>query len=76
MFGLRSARRYLDAKELVRQLHRALDTRAVIDQAKGILMAAHRISADEAFRRLVKRSQDGNRKLHEVAAEFVEAMTG
>ncbi|HKN57025.1 MAG TPA: GAF and ANTAR domain-containing protein [Amycolatopsis sp.] len=76
LFGLRSARRYLDAKELVRQLHRALDTRAVIDQAKGILMAAHRISADEAFRRLVKRSQDGNRKLHEVAAEFVEAMTG
>jgi GAF domain-containing protein len=76
VFGLRSARRYLDAKVLVNQLRRALETRAVIDQAKGILMAAHRISADEAFRRLVKRSQDGNRKLHEVAAEFVAAVTG
>jgi len=37
-------------------------------------MAAHRITAEEAFQRLVKRSQDGNRKLHEVAAEFVAAV--
>ncbi|MDT8912505.1 GAF and ANTAR domain-containing protein [Amycolatopsis sp. PS_44_ISF1] len=75
VFGLRSARRYFDAKELVAQLNRALETRAVIDQAKGILMAAHRIDAEEAFRRLVKRSQDGNQKLYDVAAEFVAAVS-
>ncbi|MET8851885.1 GAF and ANTAR domain-containing protein [Amycolatopsis sp. NPDC004625] len=74
VIGLRSARRYFAARELVDQLNRALETRAVIDQAKGILMAAHRITAEEAFQRLVKRSQDGNRKLHEVAAEFVTAV--
>ncbi len=74
VFGLRSARRYLAARDVVDQLNRALETRAVIDQAKGILMAAHRITAEEAFQRLVKRSQDGNRKLHEVAAEFVAAV--
>lgn len=75
VFGLRSARRYFDARELVAQLNRALASRAVIDQAKGILMAAHRISAEEAFQLLVKRSQDGNRKLYDVAAEFVAAVT-
>ncbi|MEW2499851.1 ANTAR domain-containing response regulator [Amycolatopsis sp. CA-161197] len=75
VFGLRSARRYFDAQELVAQLNRALETRAVIDQAKGILMAAHRITAEEAFQRLVKRSQDGNRKLYDVAAEFVAAVS-
>ncbi len=75
VFGLRGARRYFDSRELVGQLNRALETRAVIEQAKGILMAAHRISAEEAFQLLVKRSQDGNRKLYDVAAEFVVAVT-
>jgi AmiR/NasT family two-component response regulator len=74
VLGLRSARRYFAARDLIDQLNRALETRAVIDQAKGILMAAHRINAEEAFQRLVKRSQEGNRKLHEVAAEFVAAV--
>lgn len=75
VFGLRSARRYFDARELVGQLNRALETRAVIEQAKGILMAAHRITAEDAFQLLVKRSQDGNRKLYDVAAEFVAAVS-
>jgi len=56
-------------------LHQALTSRAVIDQAKGILMAAHGISADEAFTRLADRSQSENRKLRDLAAEFVAKAT-
>lgn len=33
-------------------LREAMRTRALIEQAKGILMARHRLTADEAFARL------------------------
>ncbi|SER27242.1 GAF domain-containing protein [Lentzea albida] len=69
--GLRSHSRYLRAYELSEQLRTALDSRAVIDQAKGIMMAVHGITADEAFRLLVAQSQRENRKLRVVAEEFV-----
>ena len=41
--ALRSARRHQSARETMAQLSAALTSRAVIDQAKGILMALHRI---------------------------------
>ncbi|MGW5722590.1 ANTAR domain-containing protein [Amycolatopsis sp. NPDC003865] len=69
--SLRSARRYQSAQATVSQLHTALSTRAVIDQAKGILMALHRISADDAFDLLVTQSQQRNLKLRDVAERFV-----
>jgi hypothetical protein len=59
------------AAESIDQLDRALANRAVIEQAKGILMATHRTTDTEAFRMLVERSQAMNRKLHVVAEEFV-----
>jgi GAF domain-containing protein len=71
VLALRSARRYLRAKESAEQLRRALSSRAVIEQAKGILMAARGLSPDEAFAALVSRSQHDNIKLHEVAGRFV-----
>ncbi|GAA5107813.1 ANTAR domain-containing protein [Haloechinothrix salitolerans] len=55
--ALRVYRRYERARELAAQLEYALGSRAVIDQAKGILMAIHAISADEAFTLLVEQSQ-------------------
>lgn len=51
--ALRSAHRFHVARATIGQLGTALDSRAVIDQAKGILMALHRISADQAFDLLV-----------------------
>ncbi|WP_243637004.1 GAF and ANTAR domain-containing protein [Rhodococcus sp. Eu-32] len=57
----------------VAQLRFALEHRAPIEQAKGILMATHRIDADTAFIRLAEMSQHTNRKLRDVAAEFVAA---
>ncbi|GAA1844263.1 GAF and ANTAR domain-containing protein [Microlunatus capsulatus] len=55
-----------------RNLHEALKTRAVIEQAKGILMGLRHCSAEQAFSLLTQASQHQNRKLHEIATEVVE----
>ena len=53
------------------QLRSALTSRATIDQAKGILMAEHGCTPEEAFCRLVKMSQDTNVPLRDVAKALV-----
>ena len=62
--------------ELEIQLREALATRAVIDQALGIVMAQRRITAVDAFAILRESSQLNNRKLSEIAAEIITTMTG
>jgi transcriptional regulator with GAF, ATPase, and Fis domain len=69
--ALRSTRRWLQARELAENLREALTSRAVIDQAKGILMAAHRVTADEAFTLLVEQSQTQNVKVRDLAQQFI-----
>ncbi|MFI7542087.1 ANTAR domain-containing protein [Actinoplanes sp. NPDC049599] len=56
---------------LVRQVQAAMTSRAVIEQAKGILMRDHRCTPDEAFRILTAASRESNRKLRDVAAALV-----
>jgi GAF domain-containing protein len=63
---------YATTATLAANLQRALDSRAIIDQAKGILMARHGLSADAAFDRLAKQSQDTQRKLRDIAADLVD----
>jgi AmiR/NasT family two-component response regulator len=58
----------------VEHLRRALGSREVIGQAKGILMERYAITADEAFERLRSASQHLNRKLAALAEEL--AATG
>ncbi|MFC4784164.1 ANTAR domain-containing protein [Nocardioides sp. MAHUQ-72] len=57
--------------EEIEQLREALSSRATIDQAKGIVMAQVGCSADEAWRRLVKMSNDTNVRVADVAAAVV-----
>ncbi|WP_329046420.1 GAF and ANTAR domain-containing protein [Amycolatopsis sp. NBC_01488] len=64
--------RYVKARETAEHLRTALASRAVIDQAKGMLMAIRQIGADDAFALLVEQSQRENVKLREVAERFVE----
>ena len=61
--------------QLARDMAEAMRSRAVIEQAKGMVMADHRIDADAAFQRLVRLSQDSNIKLRDVAGKIVEART-
>ncbi|GIF00454.1 GAF and ANTAR domain-containing protein [Paractinoplanes rishiriensis] len=53
-------------------LHRALSTRDIIGQAKGILMERQRLSPGEAFDQLRRASQRLNRKLIDVAQQLTE----
>ncbi len=63
---------YETAAELGSQLQEAMSSRAVIEQAKGILMATTRCTPDRAFEILVRASQRENRKLRDIAIEIVD----
>jgi GAF domain-containing protein len=68
---LANAQAYWDARQLAEDMAEAMKSRAVIEQAKGILIGAQRCGADEAFQMLVRASQRENRKLRDVAQELV-----
>ncbi|KOV83284.1 hypothetical protein ADL03_20910 [Nocardia sp. NRRL S-836] len=69
-----SAQRWQRSHEHIQVLERALVSRAVIDQAKGVLIAVHECTADEAFAMLVKQSQDANVKLRDVAKSLLDSI--
>lgn len=56
------------------RLQKALESRDVIGQAKGILMERENVSADEAFEMLKNSSQHLNLKLRDIAAMVVESV--
>jgi GAF domain-containing protein len=61
--------------QLAQDMAQAMRSRAVIEQAKGMIMADDRIGADEAFERLVQLSHHANMKLRDVAHRLVEERT-
>ncbi|HET6735372.1 GAF and ANTAR domain-containing protein [Mycobacterium sp.] len=60
------------AQERTNQLQRALGSRAVIDQAIGIIRSRSGATAEQAFDRLIRISQAENIKLYAVAERLVE----
>jgi GAF domain-containing protein len=69
--ALANAYLYDTTADLAEHMRKAMENRAVIEQAKGIIMSERRCTADEAFAALTKISQDANRKLRDVAADLV-----
>ena len=69
--ALANAHLHDSTTNLAQHMQAAMESRAVIEQAKGIIMGERRCSADEAFAVLTKISQDSNRKLRDVAAALV-----
>ncbi len=69
--ALANAQLYDSTYRMTQQLQEALISRAVIDQAKGMLMQEYGIGGEEAFERLRKQSQQQNTKLRELAQEMV-----
>lgn len=67
--------RFKSQRDVAESIQRALEHRAPIEQAKGMLMAIHGIDADEAFDLLRKQSQEMNVRLRTVAANFVEQLS-
>jgi len=57
--------------ELTAQLQGALDSRVVIEQAKGIIASHSQVSVDAAFDRIRRHARDHQASVHDVAAAIV-----
>jgi GAF domain-containing protein len=63
---------YESALDRAKNLEAALASRAVIDQAKGIMMERFKLTADQAFQALARVSMKTNIKVRDIAERFVE----
>jgi GAF domain-containing protein len=71
-----NARLFEATAALADQMKNAMAMRAVIEQAKGIVMRDRGCSADDAFNALVRLSQESHVKLRDVAQRLVDQVTG
>ena len=69
--AVRNASLYRACRRMVDDLQAALESRAVIEQAKGILQAELGISPAEAFRLLSRYSQNTNQRVRAIASRLV-----
>jgi transcriptional regulator with GAF, ATPase, and Fis domain len=67
--------RFKSARDAAEAIQRALQTRAPIEQAKGVLMAIHGVDADQAFDMLRQQSQNTNVPVRVIAADFLQKIT-
>jgi GAF domain-containing protein len=71
--AIANARLYQRTATLAEDMRRAMETRAVIEQAKGILIAQQRCTPEQAFELLTRLSQFTHRKLRDCAADLVSS---
>jgi len=62
---------HAQVRDEARNMRLAMDSRAVIEQAKGVLMAQRHVDAEQAFDILREASQRYNRKLRDIAQGIV-----
>jgi hypothetical protein len=67
---------YRESRRTAAQLQDAAQGRALVDQAKGILMHALGCTADEALAKIRDVSQRGNLRATEVAARVIDSQAG
>ena len=68
-----NAAEYGDAKRTALQLRAAADSRALVDQAKGMLMQALGCSAEDALGKLRQISQERNLRVTDVARTIIDS---
>ncbi|WP_327686546.1 GAF and ANTAR domain-containing protein [Streptomyces sp. NBC_00467] len=74
--GIALAQRLADVEEFAEDLQTALKSRAVIDQAIGVIMAQQRCGSEEAFAILRSASQHRNVKLRDLCAGLLTNLAG
>jgi GAF domain-containing protein len=62
---------YESARDMADNLQAALASRAVIDQAKGVLIERYKLTPDQAFQLLAQASMHANRKVRDIADDLV-----
>jgi AmiR/NasT family two-component response regulator len=70
--GLLQQRSIANAEGMIEQLQVALNSRIVIEQARGAFAQLNHVSVDEAFRLLRQEARTSRRKLTEVCAEVLD----
>lgn len=73
--AIQSVEAFRSTAKLAHDMAEAMRSRAVIEQAKGIIMADKHVDADQAFDQLAQLSQQANVKLRDVASRLVEERT-
>jgi GAF domain-containing protein len=69
--ALLQRRETTQARRQTMQLQIALDSRVLIEQAKGMLAERLKVSLDDAFQNLRREARNRNRKLHDLASDVV-----
>lgn len=69
--ALDNADLYRHSTMLVEQLHRALESRGLIERAKGLLMGQYDLTDEQAFEALRGQSQQQHRRLRDVAVDVL-----
>ncbi len=57
----------------IENLKEALETRKLLERAKGILMDRHHMTEDEAFKRIHFQARNQNKKMREIAQSIITA---
>ena len=71
--AVRRFRQIQSQKREIDDLKETLDTRKLIERAKGILMDRHHMSEEEAFKRIHFQARNQNKKMREIAQSIITA---
>ena len=64
---------YMEIEQELLDLRNSLETRKILDRAKGMLMDAYNLSEQEAFRRIQQYSMAKRKSIREVAEAIIDA---
>lgn len=71
--AVRRFRQIQSQSKEIEELKETLETRKLIERAKGILMDRHRMSEEEAFKRIHFQARNQNKKMREIAQSIITA---
>lgn len=74
MVDVTGSKRGQTARDIDEAVRRSAESRGVIEQAKGVLMALFALDSEEAFELLKRSSQNANVKVRDLAEGVVEAL--
>ncbi|MBW3605995.1 MAG: GAF and ANTAR domain-containing protein [Actinobacteria bacterium] len=70
--GILQERAVVEAERRAEQLQRALNSRVLIEQAKGVIAERHDMAPTAAFELLRRYARSNNRKLRDVCNELID----
>jgi GAF domain-containing protein len=70
--GMVNAQVVADQAALTRQLQTALDSRVIIEQAKGVVAAGNSLDMDHAFAVIRRHARDRGARIHAIAQQIVD----